>query len=368
MPTVVTDPMGQLVGGMVQGYHLAHQIKQQAMMEEAHQRNMAAADNEAQVKGIQQQMWLSEKARPVDNGLVQEGPASTIQTGLPGALGSMEMPASFRPVDKSRRFTYKGRDGKSQDYERLTPEELTKRQVDQASAMKHAGSTLIQTPEHLIKFGMPAQMYVPDEHLYQYAEAAGQLQPVDTPQAYREMGGPAQVPFKNLAGVTTAVGQAFGRQQKADQFTKAEDGKNQRAKDRLNKTPNPRPGVDVPFSPAVEAQRKRIANETKTPKDPPKPDRFKERQLENDQKALRDLEAKKDALWAEMAQERASSPGPKDDAKAFEKGRQGRIAGLDLRIRGNAESRRQLISKWQNGGQPNAAPSEQAAAPANPYR
>lgn len=112
-----------IIDGMVTGYHLAHQMKAQAMAEEAHQRNMANMDREAQIKDIQTQMMLGQNARPVNAGTISEQMTTPSQVpGLPD-----EQQSIVRPADKSRKITYKGLNGQSQDYELLTPEEQAQR-------------------------------------------------------------------------------------------------------------------------------------------------------------------------------------------------------------------------------------------------
>jgi len=129
----VTNPLGNLLNGMVQGYSLAHQIKNQAMQEEAHQRSMAAQDHNLSVQAIQDQMMLEQNARQV-------GPGGMItdRQALPGVPGMPDLPEAsmeiVRPVDKSRKVTYKNAQGQSQDYELYTPEEQVRKQAERTAS------------------------------------------------------------------------------------------------------------------------------------------------------------------------------------------------------------------------------------------
>ncbi len=128
----VTNPLGGLLNGLVTGYTMAHRIKNQAMQEEAHQRNMAMQDREMQVQDIQHRMMLDQNARPVNSGTVADQlPAAPEVAGQPTMQGGNPQIPILRPVDKSRKVTYKSRDGQSQDYELLTPEEQIQRQAKQ---------------------------------------------------------------------------------------------------------------------------------------------------------------------------------------------------------------------------------------------
>lgn len=127
--STVTNPLGDVLAGMVQAHGIAHQIKQQAMQEEAHQRMMADSDRESQMKDIQARMMLDQNARPVTAGTISDSMANPSPVpGLPNENVNIA-----RPVDKSRKVTYKGRDGQSQDYELLTPDEQMQRQTQRTA-------------------------------------------------------------------------------------------------------------------------------------------------------------------------------------------------------------------------------------------
>lgn len=337
MPTVVTDPLHDLVGGIVQGYHLAHQIKQQAMAEEAHQRNLAAADHEAQVRDIQTRMMLGNNARPVQAGTVQDQMAAAPLPRSGGDMGQVaanlfpEMQGGeaqapiVRPVDKSRRVTYTGRDGQKQDYELLTAEEQMKQQMDRAMA----------SPQML-----SAQFNQHSQDLRTGAVNASRERIAETTSASRER--------------AAAVSQSAATTRAADNRTAAE----KRAAAANTSREKIAAGRNATTLKAAETRR-----DAPTPNAAGVADRFKQRQLENDQKNLRDLEQKEAALHAEKIQTGQSGPGAKDDAKAFTSARTAKLAGLDIRIKGIQEAKQKLIGKWQTGAlNPPAAPAASAAA------
>lgn len=216
------DPIGTLVQGMLQGHQLAMQIKNQKMQEEAFTRKAALDDQEASIRDIMTRQSLMDAGRPLMGGAVQD------ESLIPGTDSPLKFPV-MRPANKERVVKYKGRDGQQQEYELFTPEEQIKRTTDRAQQMKRAGSVPIQTPEHLRKLGLPETMYVPEDHLMQYADSTSQLTPVNTPDLYQKSGGPQQVPFKNLAGVMSAVQQALGIQAGNDRNAATIKAGNERA-------------------------------------------------------------------------------------------------------------------------------------------
>lgn len=128
----VTNPLGSLLNGLVTGYGLSHQIKQQAMQEEAFQRQKAMQDEESSIKDIQNRMMLAQNAQPVNSGVVQNSALRAPASDVPGAPGGEEIPGTnfVRKSDPSRTVKYKGPNG-TQEYELFTPEEQLKRQLDQ---------------------------------------------------------------------------------------------------------------------------------------------------------------------------------------------------------------------------------------------
>lgn len=226
---VIQDPFSGLLDGVLQGHAIAQQLRHQAMQEEAYQRQLKRDDQERQLQDIDAQMKIGAAGRPVVGNMVDESFDASRPSGVPGVPGSSETVKYTRPADKSRLLTYKTADGRTVQAEAYTPEESFQRQLDRAKETKHAGSTLVNTPEHLRALGLPAQIYVPDEHLYQYADTTGQLAPVDTPQLYQEMGGPAKVPYRSLPGVTSAVSSTLNRNAADKRATDAEAGRQKRA-------------------------------------------------------------------------------------------------------------------------------------------
>jgi hypothetical protein len=363
MPTVVTNPLGELVTGMLQGYQLANQIKHQAMQQEAQKRMAIQQDREMQVNDIQTQMMLGQNARPVNAGSVADVlPAAPEIPGQPQMQGGNPQIPIVRPVDKSRRVKYQDK-----EYELFTPEEQIKRTTERAAATKRAGSTLIQTPKHLQDLGLPAQIYVPDDHVMQYAEQSGLLQPMDTPEVFRSMGGPAQLPVKSLPSVVSAVNSAENRKatdaRTSANITSREKiaGENRTAAntraDNANKTRIAAAGV----SGAGTDGRGRARLEEAKAKE-------QREALEADQKELRRLEGEEAKLHAEKLQTGQMIPGAKDDEKAFTNSRGARLSGLDLRIKGIQESKKKLIDKWQpkGGMQTQAAPQQARPRATNP--
>lgn len=127
----VVDPFKGLIDGVLQGHAIATQLHHQALQDEAFQRAQERDQREAQLKDIETQMMLGQNARPVQAGAVQDFlPAAPEVAGQPSMQGGNPQIPIMRPVDKSRRVSYKGANGQTQDYELLSPEEQMQKHLD----------------------------------------------------------------------------------------------------------------------------------------------------------------------------------------------------------------------------------------------
>jgi hypothetical protein len=327
----VTNPLGGLLRGMLQGYQLANQIKQQAMQEEAHQRNIAAADHESQVRDIQTRMMLDQNARPVNAGTVADqmpsaplprpgGDMGEIAANLfPEMQGGEAQIPIVRPVDKARRVSYKGRDGQSQDYELLTPDEQMRRQIERAMA----------SPQMLTA---------------QFNQRAQDTR-VGATNASRE----------RIAETTNATRERVATTSQAATNQRATDA----VKSREKIAGESRAAADKRAADAAKSREKIAAGRRDTSKPTAGQEgvqnRFQQRQLESDQKTLRDLEQKEAALHAKKIEEGQSAPANSSDGEAFAKQRNGKLSALDLQIKTVQEAKKKLIDKWQGQAQPQQA-------------
>ena len=213
----VTNPLSGLIEGLLQGHNLGLQIRNQQMQEQAFKTRQAMDQRQMSVQDIMDRQMLEQNARPVDNGTVTApGTLDTASSSyaVPGALpGLPDTQASVpgygnvvRKADPSRTVAYKDSQGNQRQYELLTPQEQARGQATREATIKHAGMTPIQTPDHLKALGLPNQVWVPDEHLAQYAEATSQTRPIQTPQSMQDIGYPATITARQLPTLMTQVG------------------------------------------------------------------------------------------------------------------------------------------------------------------
>ena len=148
----IANPLSGLIDGMLKGHALAYQIKNQAMQEEAHQRAMADADRQAQVKDIQIRCSCSRTRGPVARAgqsrrqwrapvLAPAAPGAVDCRKLAGQLDPLAGQTFVRPVDKSRKVTLSDRMGNPRTTAKLyTPEEQMQRQTQAAGGSSGACS------------------------------------------------------------------------------------------------------------------------------------------------------------------------------------------------------------------------------------
>jgi hypothetical protein len=139
MPQEYQDPIASVIQGLLQGHAIATSIHRQKQQDEAFARHNALQDQESSIQDIMNQMHLEQNARPVMSGTVQDMlPAAPEVPGQPVMEGGNPRIPIVRPVDKSRRVTYKNRAGESRDYELYTPEEQMDREITRGNALQDA--------------------------------------------------------------------------------------------------------------------------------------------------------------------------------------------------------------------------------------
>ncbi len=224
----VTNPLGNLINGLLTGHALGQQILQEKRAQEAFERQKALQDNEASVQDIMDQMKLEEMgARPVDNlGMVQDtvpAPSSVGGAPVPG-VGPSPLP---RSAAKGQTRTIKWRTGGSQTYEIPTDEELRQRVqaaqnaqiTGQAMAQASAGEQVrkafgIEPPQDLQNLygGIPGYRMLPSEIPAARQQAAalrrGQLMAVGPGGAVVDTGPGGAVVGTGPGGAVVGTGQS----------------------------------------------------------------------------------------------------------------------------------------------------------------
>lgn len=194
--------LGGLLNGIVQGYQIRQKMLADAADREDAARKAAIEDQNASAQDIMNRMSLQNAGRPVINGTVTETRPDTSYTApmnsTPGLADIAPMPADpdrdiapqggtlqnapnlptytgvpggtfVRKPDPSRTVTYTDRQGNKQQYELKTPEEQQADAAAAAAAKNRASSTMLTlSPEDQQKYGLPAQVPIPDEHVANY--------------------------------------------------------------------------------------------------------------------------------------------------------------------------------------------------------
>lgn len=229
------SPIPSLMDGLLKGVALGHSINQARQQEQEFKTRQALENQQLSMNDILNTRAVQSMGRPVGPGgtISQPGLSVTLPNpstpAIPGNLGAdnqaatppipaMQLPDSLqgtiqqpgyvRKADPSRTVSYTNRAGQKTTTELYTPEEQAQHALQDTLNKRYGTATMVNTPASLTSLGLPAQMWIPNEHLAQYAQEMGYLQPVPTPKSYQDMGGPPTMPLKELPSVMSTVGAA----------------------------------------------------------------------------------------------------------------------------------------------------------------
>jgi len=190
--------LGGLLNGIVQGYQIRQKMLADAADREDASRKAAIEDSNASFRDIQNQMMLQGAGRPVNNGMVEQPTAGFVQQSMTtpappppradpeppiaiplDAEGIADLPTpetrivpastTLRKADPSRTVSYTDRQGNKTQTELYSDQEQQDRAAAAAGAKKRATSTMLTlSPEDQQKYGLPAQVPIPDEHVANY--------------------------------------------------------------------------------------------------------------------------------------------------------------------------------------------------------
>lgn len=143
----VYNPMAEMVQGLMQAHGIANQIRRSAMEREEFEASKIDRERRRNREDLTTRMQLASAARPaLEGGKIRESLSLGIPTdGLPSTVAAAipQTATINRQVDPARRITYTGADGKTNEYEAFSRDDLVNQRMDElrgASHVKIAGA------------------------------------------------------------------------------------------------------------------------------------------------------------------------------------------------------------------------------------
>jgi hypothetical protein len=238
------------------------------------------------------------------------------------------VPATTQPANISRTITYSDGQGKQQQYEIKTPEDIAA--VDQAAARSKFQATAVPmkidaATQKSMGVSLPDQIWVDPDHLAQYMSATGQAQPIPTSAAAQKAGLPPTVPLRNLAQVVSVMNNqnmqdAANQRNQANNDTKAQVAAGNNATSVANNTATN--ATRSSNNTATNATRVKVAGmkgANGTPGQQGVQNRFDQRRQDAQQKQLQAAQSQEDQLHAVRTQlgQDLNNPNVTDAQKTF---------------------------------------------------